>query len=78
MSAPVVIDDGGPVFPHLVESCQRINESELYSGISLRDYFAAKAIQGMLAARLAGAPEQIATAAYEVADAMLVTRKAQL
>lgn len=42
-------DDGGPVYPHLHASCQRVNETEMYGGISLRDYFAAKALQGFLA-----------------------------
>lgn len=50
-------------------------------GMSLRDYFAAKAMQGLLAGMLAdgstfeeSTPTEIATVAGRVADAMLVER----
>lgn len=46
-----------------------------YKGASLRDYFAATAIQGMaLQAGLALPVADIARAAYELADAMLEER----
>jgi hypothetical protein len=35
-------NDGGPVFPHLRSECQRVNETEMYEGISLRQYAAIK------------------------------------
>jgi hypothetical protein len=35
--------DGGPAFPHLRTECQRVNETEMYEGITIRDYFAAHA-----------------------------------
>lgn len=62
--------DGGPAFP--VEDVQ-----ENYFGMTLRDYFAAKAMQGLFAAgggvtRTAG---EWASIAYKMADAMLATRK---
>ena len=52
-------------------------------GMSLRDYFAAKALQGMIATSghpallgLDGCELDTAKAAYKVADAMLVARSA--
>ena len=44
-------------------------------GMSLRDYFAAKALQGMLAEpSLKATPEEFAQRAYMVADAMMKAR----
>jgi hypothetical protein len=58
---------GGPAFPtHL----------NLTQGMTLRDYFAAKAMQGMLADPNTPEIIDIAGAAYEVADAMLRARQA--
>ena len=49
-------------------------------GMSLRDYFAAKAMQGLLAAQVHGFNDQpakgpFASMAYEMADAMIAARK---
>lgn len=79
------IDDGGPAFPTPVCTDTSV-DSLLYSeweGMTLRDYFAAKAMQGMLAA---DAPEytyhnnrpSLVENAYMVADAMLAARKLKL
>jgi len=88
-----VTSDGGPAFPKtvsrnhsqeetpLVDSCTYITSE---GGMSLRDYFAAKALQGMLA----GCPDEPrirssmngqlwAQAAYAMADAMLAARNSQ-
>jgi len=47
------------------------------SGMTLRDYFAAKAMQGMLSEpSLRATPEEFATESYKVADAMLKAREA--
>lgn len=44
-------------------------------GMSLRDYFAAKAMQGMLSEpSLRATPEEFASKSYELADAMLIQR----
>jgi hypothetical protein len=43
------------------------------SGMTLRDYFAAKALQGMLASDWNGF-DHIAASAYQVADAMIRAR----
>lgn len=66
---------GGPAFPTLEE--HGFNQGE--PGMTLRDYFAAKAMQGMLAATPhdhAFDSESIVEAAYETADAMLKARSA--
>lgn len=45
-----------------------------YFGMTLRDYFAAKAMQGLLAAQAKAPHERRAEFAYEMADAMLQER----
>lgn len=63
-------NNGGPAFP--VPS-NAFNDME---GMTLRDYFAAKAMQGMLSdSALDAPPGAIATAAYRMADSMLQARK---
>jgi hypothetical protein len=62
---------GGPAFPVTEEALMR-----KLSGMTLRDYFAAKAMQGMLACPVqpqSGA-DLYARDAYFVADAMLKAR----
>lgn len=67
---------GGPAFPiNANESADRC----IYTGMTLRDYFAAKALQGICANqdnRAYKNPETFAVAAYTLADAMLVARSA--
>ena len=72
------IDNGGPAFP---ESGARGNAAG-GEGMCLRDYFAAKAMQAMLAGHFGHyghenywAPKDIAQDAYAMADAMLAARK---
>ena len=74
---------GGPAFP-LSEDLLRHPDPRHVMGMTLRDYFAAKAMQGMLAngdwvtnmtnATGKEADEVVGIAAYEVADAMLRER----
>jgi len=45
-------------------------------GMTLRDYFAAKAMQGLLASEVNAPLEAFATRAFEVADAMMEARNA--
>jgi hypothetical protein len=47
-----------------------------YPGLSTRDYFAAKAMQGMLACQFQpqSGPDMLARDAYTVADAMIAER----
>lgn len=64
---------GGPAFP-----TPRYERGDMYSlGMTLRDYFAAKAMQGMLSENGGGAVrnDTLAYFAYEVADAMLKARE---
>ena len=53
------------------------NELNHYNGMTLRDYFAAKAMQGMLSEpSLKATPEEFASKSYELADAMMKAREA--
>lgn len=69
-------DTGSTAFPW-VESYVNVDKGERYenygdAGMTLRDYFAAKAMQGMLAS---GVPSgDIPLYAYEIADAMVSIR----
>jgi hypothetical protein len=65
-------DTGGPAFPQYV-----INNGGAYvdGGMTLRDYFAAKAMQGLLGGReRALTAEEWAEQAYRMADTMLAER----
>jgi hypothetical protein len=73
-----LIKNGGAAFPNV--------EYMAEEGMSLRDYFAAKALQGMLAypgCESRGShhnnntPEGVAEMAYEYADAMVKARDAR-
>lgn len=46
------------------------------TGMTLRDYFAAKALQGLLASETVATREVFAAGAYKMADAMLKAREA--
>lgn len=68
---------GGPAFPTLADNGHAMNQD----GMTLRDWFAGKVVQGLWsnATALAQMPrgaesEMIASVAYEVADAMLKER----
>lgn len=50
----------------------RHDEARSYNGMSLRDYFAASALTGLIAHVPA---DRVAQISYEVADAMLAARK---
>jgi hypothetical protein len=67
---------GGPAFPSS-EYDPRYNRHVAIGGMTLRDYFAAKAMQGLMV----DIPdpihvEYVADAAYKMADAMLKAREA--
>ena len=67
------MNNGGPAFPQTdsrVVAALSIANSQ---GMTLRDYFAAKAMQGLTTNSTN--PKEIAQAAYIVADAMLEARK---
>ncbi len=56
---------GGPAFPF----------GTAYAGMTLRDYFAAKAMQGYIVGTENPHVKNIARIAYEMADAMLKARE---
>lgn len=64
-------DNGGPAFP-----------TPMSEGLSIRDYFAAKAMQGLIAATgdsdgvVTYDDASVAASAYSMADAMLRAREA--
>lgn len=70
------INDGGPAFP-----VPGLHHDESFNGMTLRDYFAAKALQARLAGVIsaqqayAWGADEAARDAYDIADAMLRARK---
>lgn len=52
----------------------RAPDTILHDGMTLRDYFAAKALQGLISTEGAGSAERYAEIAYKLADAMLKAR----
>lgn len=69
-------DDGGPAFPWLDWESSR--GEFLQKGMSLRDYFAAKAMEAILANSqiVVNDKTSISSMAYQMADSMLAARKA--
>ena len=70
------ISTGGPAFPHIVPPGGFIDQP----GMTLRDYFAAKAMQGYLTHEQAAnccSVGLVARWAYEQADAMLRARESK-
>lgn len=72
-------DDGGPAFPQPCDetgACSNNEFGQVGGGMTLRDYFAAKAMQAYLAldAELSWPLAVHADSAYKVADAMLQER----
>ena len=61
-----------PAFPLEIIYTQ---ENEKFNGMTLRDYFAAKAMQGMITRRILNERED-ALIAYKMADAMMKAREA--
>ena len=72
---------GGSAFPQntkVVLGAGQVLHEGFMGGMTLRDYFAAKAMQGLLATGLECGPEYvqaIADLTYAMADAMLKARK---
>ena len=73
-------NDGGPAFPQSggveqLESPMSVQGMSLLQGMSLRDYFAAKALQGLLAdGNCDGPVKTFVLRAYSLADGMLAAR----
>ena len=74
MAEVTLADLGGPVHPQETTNADR--SVSKWCGINLRDYFAAAAMQGMLASTDGdGHIERYAVGAYDIADAMLAARE---
>ena len=79
----MAIETGGPAFPHPYSfDDQSANKEHAQDGMTLRDYFAAKAMQSVIINMdfraegfLQRGPDVIADSAYKFADAMLAARK---
>lgn len=69
---------GGPAFPHIRKPvAPGVEEVITSGGMSLRDYFAAKAMQSRLSnPDWLCSDDRTATEAYQIADAMLRAREA--
>jgi hypothetical protein len=72
-------NDGGPAFPHesivLRATDNAVAASAVFNGMTLRDYFAAKALQGMMAdSQCVSTADDFARSSYALADAMLSAR----
>ena len=70
------IDDGGSAFPfgQVSEITGQPINGYFAPGMTLRDYFAAKAMQGLLASGVEASMKELAEKAYAMADAMLKAR----
>jgi hypothetical protein len=75
------VNDGGPAFPTSQQISQNRTTGEtvvyqyLSDGVSIRDYFAAKAMQGFCAGAESGDDiDRLPSLAYAMADAMLEER----
>ena len=77
-----MINDGGPAFPHTTQ-WDGITPAINHHGISIRDYFAAAALPVAWKAYESfavigdNANQELAKAAYQIADAMLKAREAK-
>ncbi|KQQ40423.1 hypothetical protein ASF61_06630 [Duganella sp. Leaf126] len=81
-----ITNNGGPAFPSLEATVTGIDsdgqeriDTEAYGGMSMRDYFAVRALAPMIENKTKGSCEyrneqEIATRAYAFADAMLAER----
>lgn len=69
-------DNGGPAFPVPMFAVGHAKYEAKQQGLTLRDYFAAKAMQGFAACDAEWpTAEAVAVNAYEWADAMLKARQ---
>lgn len=69
-------NDGGPAFP--VFPASSVGHAAAFRGMTLRDFFAAAALQGFMANKSRPEwfqPEQDAQYLYKIADAMLAERE---
>jgi hypothetical protein len=70
------INDGGPAFP-VAEDLKIASALDWSCGMTLRDYFAAKAMHALLTVDGTTYFPNRAKEAYDMADSMLAARKAK-
>jgi len=68
------INDGGPAFPRTGAD----GHTSPQSGMSLRDYFAAAIMQGLMASQSEVTDDPYPIYAYKIADAMIRAREEKL
>lgn len=69
-------NNGGPAFPLPEAAHPGASPPDVAKGMTLRDYFAAKALQGLLAdSKVEATQAEFAAASYGMADAMLKARE---
>lgn len=78
-----MVNNGGPAFPRILSTIDHDGE-QMHTGnngMTLRDYFAAKAMTGLIAGSLSDGshpgedfPKMIALISYKLADSMLEER----
>ena len=68
-------DTSGPAFPTKRYN-PNVMQFEHFGGMTMRDYFAAKAVQGLLASEVNAPLKVFAIRAYAMADAMMEARNA--
>jgi hypothetical protein len=75
----IEVNDGGPAFPNSrIGTCDGETAGIDCNGMSLRDWFAGRAMQGLIASNDEGAGDRIDEVpgyAYAIADAMLRARE---
>lgn len=72
------MNTGGPAFPTSSgwnPNGDWVADNSVNDGMTLRDYFAAKAMQGLLACDIYAPKDQFAKNAYAMADAMMKARE---
>lgn len=71
-------NDGGPAFPASHTHYTPGIDVEQFSGMTLRDYFAAKAMTALVGRMVrTDTPKLLAETSYGIADAMLAEREAK-
>jgi hypothetical protein len=67
---------GGPAFPHHVVCADGWAETQKLQGMTLRDYFAAKALEGLVTGTTTiPTAQKFAEVTYQLADAMIKARE---
>ena len=74
----ISINDGGQAFPHKrqIRCNGEVIDYVMESGMTLRDYFAAAALQGLMSSQCQ-VDDPYPIYAYRIADAMLKAREAK-